>query len=178
MKKVIIASKNPVKINAVKLAFEKYFNEDLFIFEGIEVFSEVSDQPLSDLETYNGANNRVNNAMKEILDADYYVGIEGGIEKKNDFDWEVFAWIVIKSKNCFGKSRTSTFYLAKGVIELIEKGYELGHASDIFFKTNNIKQNSGSIGILTDNLIDRTNYYVPSVILALIPFKKNNLYEQ
>ena len=46
MKKVIIASKNPVKINATKTAFEDVFT-DGFEFEGISTDSLVSDQPLS-----------------------------------------------------------------------------------------------------------------------------------
>ena len=44
MKKVVIASKNPVKINATKKAFEDVFT-DGFEFEGISTDSLVSDQP-------------------------------------------------------------------------------------------------------------------------------------
>ena len=50
MKKVVIASKNPVKINATEKAFEDVFT-DGFEFEGISTDSLVSDQPLSDKET-------------------------------------------------------------------------------------------------------------------------------
>ena len=45
MKKVIITSKNPVKINATKKAFENVFN-DRFEFEGVSADSLVSDQPM------------------------------------------------------------------------------------------------------------------------------------
>ena len=54
MKKVIIASKNPVKINATKKAFEEVFN-DHFEFEGVSADSSVSDQPMSNKETLKGA---------------------------------------------------------------------------------------------------------------------------
>ena len=54
MKKVIIASKNPVKINATKKAFEEVFNEH-FEFEGVSADSSVSDQPMSNKETLQGA---------------------------------------------------------------------------------------------------------------------------
>ena len=40
MKKVIIASKNPVKINATKKAFEEVFNEH-FEFEGVSVGTHI-----------------------------------------------------------------------------------------------------------------------------------------
>ena len=45
MKKVIIASKNPVKINATKKAFEEVFN-DHFEYEGVSADSLVSDLSL------------------------------------------------------------------------------------------------------------------------------------
>lgn len=41
--KLLIGTKNPVKIEAVKEAFEKYFSE--IEIEGISVDSEVGDQP-------------------------------------------------------------------------------------------------------------------------------------
>ncbi len=34
--------------------------------------------PMSDAETLMGATNRANNAKKEVPDADYWVGLEGG----------------------------------------------------------------------------------------------------
>jgi non-canonical (house-cleaning) NTP pyrophosphatase len=38
------------------------------------------------------------------------------------------------------------------------------------FGRSNSKQQNGSVGILTHDVIDRTAYYVHAVILALIPF--------
>ena len=77
MKKVIITSKNPVKINATKKAFEKVFN-DCFEFEGVSADSLVSDQPMNNAETLNRAMNR----LKDIqhLKEDYFVSIEGRVD--------------------------------------------------------------------------------------------------
>jgi len=61
-KKVIIASKNPVKINAVKIGFEKMFPLEKFKFKGISVPSNVNNQPKNDKETMLGGINRANNA--------------------------------------------------------------------------------------------------------------------
>ena len=58
MKKVIIASKNPVKIQAVKNGFEKMFPTQEFEFIGVSVLSNVADQPFSNDETFRGAKNR------------------------------------------------------------------------------------------------------------------------
>jgi inosine/xanthosine triphosphatase len=175
MKKVVISSKNPVKIKAVKQAFEKMFFSKDFEFIGVSVSSDVSNQPLTNKETLLGAKNRVNNAIKKIKDADFYVGIEGGLEF-NQEEMESFAWIFIKSFNKEAKAKTAIFFLPKQVINLIKAGKELGEADDIVFKDNNSKQKKGAVGILTGGLIDRTKYYQEAVILALIPFKNFDLY--
>ena len=73
MKKVLIASRNPVKINATKKAFEEVFT-DRFEFEGVSADSLVSDQPMSNDETLKGATNRLQNIQH--LEADYFVSIE------------------------------------------------------------------------------------------------------
>lgn len=175
MKNVIIASKNPVKINAVKIAFDQMFPSDVFEFNGLEVSSDVSDQPLSDSETLQGAINRSNNAKSKNSDADYWVGIEGGVDKK-DNQMEVFAWIFIQSNDLQGKARTATFNLPKKIIELIDSGMELGDADDIVFNRKNSKQKNGAVGILTGDLIDREKYYAHAITMALIPFKNIDLY--
>lgn len=175
MKKIVIASKNPVKIDAVKQGFEKIFPDERFEFAGISVSSGVKDQPFDNEETLKGAINRADNAFAEMKTADYFVGIEGGIEPVGE-EMEAFAWVVVRSENKYGKSRTGTFFLPKEVVKLIKEGMELGEADDIVFKRNNSKQQNGAVGILTGNAIDRTKYYSEAVILALIPFKNADLY--
>jgi inosine/xanthosine triphosphatase len=176
MKKIVIASTNPVKITASLQGFQRMFPEEEFITEGITVSSQVADQPMTDEETFQGALNRASNAMKSIRDADYYVGIEGGVEEKKK-EMEAFAWIIIKDKKGrIGKARTGTFFLPSQITRLIKQGVELGTADDMVFKHTNTKQKMGSVGILTDNCIDRTDYYTHAVILALIPFKNEQLY--
>lgn len=175
MKRVIIASKNPVKIQCVQQAFEKVFPDQAFQFQGVGVPSGVSDQPMTDKETYEGARNRANNASKAEPSAHFWVGVEGGIQK-NGADMEAFAWVVVLTTEKSGKARTASFQLPPAVVELIDKGMELGHADDLVFKRDNSKQKNGAVGILTNDLIDRVSYYEPAVILALIPFLNEELY--
>ncbi|MFB0909270.1 MAG: DUF84 family protein, partial [Spirosomataceae bacterium] len=73
-------------------------------------------------------------------------------------------------------ARTAGFFLAKKTVALINEGMELGHADEITFGIQNSKQKMGSSGLLTDNIIDRERFYIPAVILALIPFKKPELF--
>lgn len=172
--KVLVASTNPVKIESVKLAFTKMYPDIDFIFKGVSVPSGVSNQPLGEKETLRGARNRVNNLSK-LNQAGYFIGIEGG-SKRVGKGMETFAWVVIKSENKISKSRTSSFFLPKKIIQLINQGIELGEADDIVFHRKNSKQSNGAIGILTNDVITRTSYYEQAVIMALIPFKNIKLY--
>ena len=176
MKKVVIASTNPVKINTTQNGFAKMFPSDIFEVQGISAPSEVSDQPMSDAETLRGAMNRANNVSNLETEADYWVGIEGGLEEV-DGELQAFAWVVVRSKDGkIGKGRTGSFFLPEKVAELIKQGMELGEADDIVFGLTNSKQANGAVGILTGDVLTRTTYYEPAVILALIPFKNKTLY--
>ena len=172
--KVIITSKNPVKINAVSSGFTKAFPNIDFEFVAVAVSSGVSDQPMTDGETLLGAMNRIQNAKLDCK-ADFWVAIEGGIEEIKE-ELVVFAYILISTESKTGISKTATFVLPQKVSELIKQGMELGEADDVVFGGNNSKQKNGSVGILTKDLITRTSFYDNSVILALIPFLNEDLY--
>ena len=176
MKKIVVASANPVKINAALQGFSEMFPEEEFSVEGFGVPSGVSDQPMGDEETYQGAWNRVQAVKEQYPQADYWIGLEGGNIRRDD-DMEVMAWIIVRSKEGgFGKARTAGFYLPPKVVALINEGHELGHADDIIFGVSNSKQTSGSSGLLTNGVMDRLRFYVPAGVLALIPFLKPDLY--
>lgn len=172
---VIIASQNPVKIDATRMGFEQLFPQLSFHFEGLTVPSDVSDQPMTNEETLEGAINRAINARTHAPKANFWVGIEGGIQESG-LGMEAFAWVVILTSDQQGQSKTSTFFLPPKVTQLIHQGIELGHANDRVFEENNSKQKGGAIGSLTHSLLGRTEYYVQAVILALIPFKNPKLY--
>jgi inosine/xanthosine triphosphatase len=180
MKTIVIASQNPVKLQAVQDGFHRMFPEEEFQLSPVNVSSGVSDQPSSDEETLRGALQRTQAAEQLIPTADYWVGVEGGVDEcplTNSMpDLFAFAWIVIRSKTTTGMGRTGAFRLPPEVTRLIREGYELGNADDIVFGRVNSKQENGAVGLLTDNLIDRKQLYEQAVILALIPIKNQNLY--
>ena len=157
MKSVTIASLNPAKINAVKSAFVSAFPNTEFEFKGVSVPSGVADQPMSNDETYQGAVNRVHNATQQQPNADFYVGLEAGIE-----GGVTFAWMVIESNGQRGESRSASLMLPPAVLEKLQHANELG--------TDNIKQKGGAIGLLTHNQLSRSSVYHQALILALIPF--------
>src|ERR1041385_4112093 len=118
MKKVVVASTNPVKIKTTENGFAKMFPQEIFEVKGIAASSEVSDQPMTAEETLKGATNRVNNISRLETGSDFWVGIEGGLEEVNG-ELEAFAWVVVKSKDGkIGKGRTGSFFLPQKVAEL------------------------------------------------------------
>lgn len=171
--KVVVASKNPVKKEAVLKGFNAYF-KDVYV-ESVSVDSGVSEQPGTDGETLIGARNRVMEARKEINDANYWVAIEGGIQA-GEKDLLAFAWVVIYSAGKYGEARSASFVLPEKVAHLVAGGIELGAANDLVFSEVNSKQKDGAVGLLTHNKIDRTELYRHAVIMALIPFVNPGLY--
>ncbi len=175
MKRIIVASKNPVKIASTLQGFQTMFPDEQFVIVGVSVPSGVADQPFCDEETLQGALNRASNAFYANPQADYYVGIEGGVQETRR-GMEAFAWVAIQSQEVAGKGKSGTFFLPHQVRDLIIEGKELGEADDIVFGMTNSKQERGAVGILTGNVIDRTEFYKAATILALIPFKNAELY--
>ncbi len=175
--RVVVASKNPVKLASATEGFARMFPGETFEVVGVSVPSGVSDQPMSDAETLAGAMNRAENASKAEPDADFWVGHEGGCHD-NEHGLQAFAWIVVRSRDGkVGKGKTGTFFLPPPVTDLVRQGVELGKADDIVFRRTNSKQESGACGLLTGDAITRTTFYVGAVILALIPFKNRELFE-
>jgi len=173
--KVIVASKNPVKIQCTEQGFKKVFSKNRIVIEGVSVPSNVLDQPMTDAETLEGARNRALNARESFPESDYWIGIEGGIDEPYD-KMEAFAWVYILGKDGHGKARTASFDLPQRIRELIQQGIELGVADDMVFDRSNSKHKNGAVGILTHDLINRAEYYEPAVILALIPFVNQEFY--
>ena len=172
---IAIASYNPVKLAAARQGFEMAFPEQEFSFVPVSTSSGVSEQPFSDQETLSGAEERARQASGLAPEADYWVGIEGGVEE-HPCGMAAFAWVGVRGAAQNGRGRSAAFFLPEAVAALVRQGVELGTADDIIFGRSNSKQANGAIGLLTGDVIDRAALYVPAVIMALIPFKNPELY--
>ncbi|WP_162055854.1 inosine/xanthosine triphosphatase [Pontibacter pamirensis] len=175
VKTIVVASANPVKINAALGGLQRMFPDVEFKAVPVSVPSGVGDQPMTDAETLEGAINRVQNACEANQNADFWIGIEGGVASIGG-ELAAFAWVVVRSKELLGKARSGAFFLPRAVTELVEQGIELGTADDMVFNHSNSKQKGGAIGILTDNVLDRKELYEQAVVLALVPFRNEQLY--
>lgn len=175
---VVITSENPVKVAAVKDGFKASFPNLEFEFIQLKVSSDVSDQPMSAEETHRGALNRASNAQKIHTDADFCVGLEGGLEEDMEGRMMSFSFVVVLYKDGReGYCQTNRYQLPPKVAELVKQGMELGQADDIVFKRENSKQSEGASGLLTHGIITRKMTFENGVILALVPFSNGELYE-
>ncbi|KAK0103822.1 hypothetical protein ONS95_005821 [Cadophora gregata] len=179
VEQIIVASKNPIKISATLKGFQAMFPTNTYTAKGISVPSGVADQPFTSQETLQGALNRAQNAREQEPEADYWIGLEGGVEdtpEKTAGSLELFAWIAVIGKGGkIGKARTGSYYLPEEIARLVRGGMELGPADDLVFGQTNSKQGDGNVGLLTGNAVSRETAYVPAVVMALIPFRNHTL---
>lgn len=175
--KIVVGSRNPVKLGAAKQAFGALFPGASLEVIAIDVDSGADDQPDSDEATRQGARTRALNSRQAEPDADFWVGLEGGVEIIDE-QLMAFAWMSVQGRiGDVSEARSTTLPLPPAVKELIIGGMELGKANDCVFSTVNSKQAGGAYGLLTDGLFTREGIYAQTLIMALIPFV-NSLYPQ
>jgi inosine/xanthosine triphosphatase len=171
--KVVVGSKNPVKIEGVRLAFSQYF--DNVTVKSKEVDSGVGDQPFNH-DSIKGAINRAINAYSSEFD--FSVGIEAGLfsVKKTItgfIDFQVSA--VYNGKRItigFGPG----FEYPPVVVEDVLKGKEVGDVMDELTGIKNLGEKTGAIHYLTKGKISRIELTKIAVTLALIPWINQELY--
>ena len=168
MLKVAVGSTNPVKVGAVEEAFTKYFSE--LIVAGVPVVSGVAEQPRSEKETMVGARQRAQAALKQNTEAEYGVGLEGGVTEVEGKMFEC-AWVaIVNRQGTEGLAGGLYFELPEKVAEKIRAGGELGPIMDEMTGEDNIKQKMGAIGMFTKGQLDRKQAYVQIVLSAFIKF--------
>ncbi len=153
------------------------FPSETIMFECVPAQSGISDQPMSDDETRAGALGRIAHARMLAPDAEYYVGLEGGVEEKYG-DLYNFGWVVVESREGKrGYGRTFAFALPLAIRHaMIHEGLEQSHATDKVLEKSGTKTGTGTIGPLTHNAITYADWYVHAVISALVPFVNKDLY--
>ena len=177
--KIVVASKNPVKVDAVSEVIQDYG-----LFKGAEIFaleasSGVSEQPKSLEETVQGAINRAKSAF--IEGCTYSFGIESGLmivpqTKTGKMNFCVCA-IYDGRESHLGLSCAFEF-----PTRVTEMTHELGiDVNEAFYRaglTTNKKIGSseGAIGMLTKGRMTRKAYTKQAVQMALIHLENSALY--
>ena len=173
--KINVGSTNPIKIEAVREAFQHYFNE--LEIKGIGVDSKVSAQPKTLEEITTGAKNR---AINSFHNCKYSIGLEAGIYKvPNTLSGycDSCCCMIYDGKEIIGIGFSPAFEHPKQVIyKIFKENKEVGEIFDDLIKESNTKQKTGAVGILSRRIFSRKEFIRVSVMMALFPLINYELY--
>jgi inosine/xanthosine triphosphatase len=170
---VAVGSLNSAKVEAARLAFSALRPGQVLNVRGYEVSSGVPDQPMTDAETIRGARNRATAAMGSAQ-ADYAVGIEGGLQQTEGC-WFNSGWaVVVDRAGREGLGSTLRMQVPRPLMELVLAGRDLGEACDLVFGPGGGQRTEGFVAAMTGNAIHRAGALRDAVIAALTSFVPAN----
>lgn len=172
---VAVGSTNKTKILPVTQIFKHHFNNVKVI--GVKIKSAVKEQPLDDTETYNGALHRAREALKLVKNADFGVGIEGGVHKYPYGWFERSLIVIVDRKGKIGIGASGGLVLPEKVINAIKNGKTLEQSVDELFGTNKIGEGIGMFGLFTDGVVTRASGVKHGVAFAIARFLHEDLYK-
>ncbi|MDS0281129.1 inosine/xanthosine triphosphatase [Haloarcula onubensis] len=161
---VAIGSENPVKVRAL----ERVVPEAETTALGVE--SGVPEQPWGRSETVRGARNRADAALA-VTDADYGVGIEGGVAERDVPGglWLVM-WAAVTDGTTSHLGAGPSIRLPAAVAQRLRNGEELGPVLDDELGREDIAEQEGAIGVYTAGRVGRADALVDAVAGAFGPF--------
>jgi inosine/xanthosine triphosphatase len=172
--KIIVGSLNPVKINAAKSAFSKFWKDT--DVSGTDMPSDVSHMPMTEDECIKGAINRARKALNN--GADFGVGLEGGV-KETEYGMFLLSWAAVADKEGnLGLGSGGSFALPEIIAKRIMEGEELGPVMDDITNTEDVKKKQGAIGFFTDGKLNRTTGFETAILFALTRFVKMEMYRK
>lgn len=167
---IAVGSENPAKVSATKIGFKKIFPFEKIKVVGTNVNSKVSRQPMSDRESIRGATNRAKAALKAVKDADFGVGMEGGVHKHGKY-WIESGWIVVINKEGkIGIGSSARWQVSNKIMSKFGGETELAHIFEELAGIKNAKDAGGVMALVTKNHLPRDIAYSHGVIFALAPF--------
>jgi inosine/xanthosine triphosphatase len=165
--KVIIGSKNPAKITAVKNSFT---HEDEFVT--LDIPSGVSEQPFSDEETIKGAINRAIGALNQG-NGDIGIGLEGGVQETS-YGLFICNWGALVTNErepiIAGGARIP---LPEEVAIRLRAGDELGPVMENYAKRKNVRKQEGAVGIFTSGMVNRSEMFTHVMNLLVGQYKRS-----
>lgn len=174
--KVAVGSNNKVKVDAVRNIFTQAFG--LVEVVSVDPGQNVEKQP-REKRTIEGAISRAKKAL-ESAHADFGVGVEAGLfynavlNKHIDIQY----CAVIDSAGKMTVGHGPGFEYPPEVVKAVLDGDTVGETMSRITEIEDIGHKMGSIGYLSDGLIDRTSLTEIAVLMALIPRIRKELYER
>ena len=158
--KVVAATMNIVKLAAIKVAFEHYY-ENVQV-RGYVVESKVPEQPIHE-EVYKGAENRLKNLKEISEDYDFLVSCEAGLIEQCGH-WFNVQFVLVESKD--GKRRAG---FSPG-FEIPEKYVMQAIKTSVADVLDDVFDGAGGIRVLSKDMFTREKLIHDGTIMALSGF--------
>jgi inosine/xanthosine triphosphatase len=173
--KIAVGSKNPVKIEAVRLVVARVWPEADIV--PLAVPSGVAAMPMSDADCLAGARNRAK-AAQAMANASLGVGLEGGVNPE-PAGLMLLGWVaVVDGRGRQGVGGGARLPLPAGIAGQVLAGAELGPLMDELLGQEDVKRKGGAVGALTGGLVLRTDAFAMAVAYALAPFVSPRFYDE
>ncbi|QLH77490.1 inosine/xanthosine triphosphatase [Halosimplex rubrum] len=170
MSRIAVGSENRVKVAATERVAGELFDGGAETV-AVAVESGVPEQPRGRTETVTGAENRAARALETDSNADYGVGIEGGVAGLDERPGlYVIMWAAVSDGDGLERGGGPALRLPDHIAERVRAGEELGPVLDDVLGTENLKGRAGAAGVLTGGAIDRESALVHAVAGAFGPF--------
>jgi len=188
IERIALGSDRAAKIMAVRAAIARVGEIDSAWRDANVVARSVKTDapamPLNDWELMGGARQRAL-AVRQILldqklDADLYVGLEGGFHSISvEGEWHTFlrgwAFVTDSKRESFGMS--PSIEVPDAIVKDVIGGKrELGIVIDDFAGIRDVRSKQGAWGVLSRNLLTRSMSFEAALIAAFAPFYNRELY--
>lgn len=173
--KVAVGSSNKVKVDAVRNIFTQAFG--LVEVVSVEPTKSIPAQPQEE-KTIQGAISRAQIALEQA-GADFGVGIEAGLfyNKVLQKHLDIQYCAVVDSSGKMTVGHGPGFEYPPEVVKSVLAGGTVGDTMSKLTEIEKIGHKMGSVGYLSDGMIDRTSLTEIAVLMALIPRIRKDLYE-
>jgi len=188
IQRIALGSDRAAKIMSVRAAAARVAEIDPGWSEASIVARKVQTDapamPLNDWQLMSGARARAL-AVRDILveqklDADLYVGLEGGFHSiQLEGEWHTFlrgwAFVTDGQRGSFGMSPSIS--VPEPIVERVVKGKrELGEVIDEVAGMRDVRSRQGAWGVLSRDLLTRSMIHEVALIAAFAPFYNGQLY--
>ena len=174
--KVAVGSTNEVKVEAVRSVFAQAFG--LVEVASVKPDDTFERQPMEE-RVVEGAVRRAKLAL-ERTGADFGVGVEAGLfyNKSLDRFLDVQYCAIVDASGRLTVGHGPGFEYPPSVVESVLKGGTVGDTMSVITDIEDIGRKQGSIGYLSDGMIDRRRLTEIAVLMALIPRIRRELYPE
>lgn len=169
-----LASTNRAKRSALQRVIRR-FRLPATVLE-ISAESRVSAQPSTEEETIQGAINRVNQVLLATPEVELAVAFEGGIERTR---WGLFLleWCVVGDRSGIrGFGGGPKLQLPDEVVRAHGQGATMGEIFDRLMRRRGTGAREGAFGILTGQMVTRSDVDEQALLLALARYLEPHFY--